>query len=212
MLKAETSRFSIDEYAKASRANIRSHSGVWFSAIGFIFGVPPTPSGNSDENQVDLLVVQLVSTRPPPKLTSEGNWVPPVTPELYQIPQVAFAKLKLLKLGLSIFPWLIKYRNDDRYSYSTSQSMNGPPTPAWYDQTVGGVVMDILSESLSDITWPGYIMRDTPTAPVTAPNFYDYFRDKGPAKWAEWAKNKTRVEIQMNFIDWCIAREQRRKP
>lgn len=90
--------------------------------------------------------------------------------------------------------------------------MNGPPTPAWYDQTVGGVVMDILSESLSDITWPGYIMRDTPTAPVTAPNFYDYFRDKGPAKWAEWAKNKTRVEIQMNFIDWCIAREQRRKP
>jgi len=55
-------------------------------------------------------------------------------------------------------------------------------------------------------------MRDTPTAPVTAPNFYDYFRDKGPAKWAEWAKNKTRVEIQMNFIDWCIAREQRRKP
>ena len=40
--------------------------------------------------------------------------------------------------------------------------------------------------------------------------FKDYLTARGAEAWAEWAKSKSRLEIQMDFIDWCIMKENER--
>jgi hypothetical protein len=113
---------------------------------------------------------------------------------------------KLTKMGPSIFPALIKHLRDDRYSYSDISA-------AWDNNTVGDAVTEILSD------WhymhSGYKFRRTPAGysgkySGRYLSFTDYLDDRGAESWAEWAKNKSRLEIQMDFIDWCIAKENER--
>jgi hypothetical protein len=58
--------------------------------------------------------------------------------------------------------------------------------------------------------YSGYKGRETPSGFATYLSFEGYLRDKGPEKWAEWAKNKTRLEIQEDFIEWCVVKERAR--
>ena len=41
-------------------------------------------------------------------------------------------------------------------------------------------------------------------------SFEDYLRGRDIEKWALWASNKTKLEIQEDFIQWCVLEEEKR--
>ena len=54
----------------------------------------------------------------------------------------------------------------------------------------------------------GYKSRKTPSGSGGGYLSFDgYLKARGAEAWAEWAKSKSRLEIQMDFIDWCIEKE-----
>ena len=122
-------------------------------------------------------------------------------PMPYMTLQVSNALVKLKKLGPPIFPALIKHLRDDRYSYSAISA-------AWDNWTVGDAIIEVLSDGHG--MYGGYKARRTPSGWATLLSFEDNLKAKDPEKWAEWAKNKTRLEIQLDFIDWCVEKEKER--
>jgi hypothetical protein len=56
----------------------------------------------------------------------------------------------------------------------------------------------------------GYKARKTPSGYAGYLSFKDYLKAREPVKWAAWAKSKSRLDIQLDFIDWCVVREQER--
>jgi len=90
---------------------------------------------------------------------------------------------------------------DDRYSYSYILA-------AWLNFSVGDAVIEILSDHW-DLPYE-YKDRPTPSGEMNAFAFRDYLFERGPEKWAEWAKDKSRSEIQMDFLHWGLAKEEQR--
>jgi hypothetical protein len=161
---------------------------------------------DSGAKEVDVLVLQLVSERPAP--FPSGYYLPAIdmAPQPFITLQVSNAMAKLTKMGPRIFPALVKHLRDDRYSYSDISA-------AWDNNTVGDAVTDILSDE--HYMFGGYKAREVPTGYSGKYggrdlSFNDYLDDRGAELWAEWAKSKSRLEIQMDFIDWCIAKENER--
>jgi hypothetical protein len=157
------------------------------------------PSGSP---AVDALVLDLVSRRPAPY--PAGFRPPPeiVDPALrYCTPEVDAAMEKLRRMGPRIFPALVKHWRDDRYSHSIIVA-------AWNNQNVGDAVVGILQDNVDMRS--SYKSRQTPSGAVGMPFFEDYLVARRPGKWAEWAQNKTRLEIQLDFIDWSLQEEIRR--
>ena len=57
----------------------------------------------------------------------------------------------------------------------------------------------------------GYKFRKTPSGSgAVYLSFNGYLKDHGVEAWADWAKSKSRLEIQIDFIDWCIVKENER--
>ncbi len=152
---------------------------------------------NSGSKDVEALVLQLVSTRPAPHPTTleEEMTIP------YMTPQVSNAIAKLKAMGTTIFPALVKHLVDDRYSFSTIVA-------AWDNCTVGDAVLEVLSDGHH--MFSGYKARKTPTGSAVYLSFRAYLRDREAEKGADWAKNRNRLEIQLDFIDWCVAKEEKR--
>jgi hypothetical protein len=184
--------------------NRRTSSATVFAVVGvFLISFVVTNASDlpvvvedSGAKQVDLLVAQLVSTRSAPYPTGYGEDPAPSGEYVlgggsYITPQVETAMQKLAKEGPAIFPWLIKHMQDDRYSYSYWCN-------SWINASVGDAIIDLLSD--------GHSMYG---GSLKSPTFHDYIYSKDREKWAEWAKNKTQLEIQMDFIDWCIAQEEK---
>jgi hypothetical protein len=159
------------------------------------FAVMVADSGSAD---VDALVLDLVSRRPAPYPTPywDVNLV-----GRYATPEVEAAIQKLKQMGPSIFPALVKHLRDDRYSYSES-------TEAWTNFSVRDAVVEILCDRYT--MQCGYKARNTPNGSAGALFFEDYLEVRGAEQWAEWAKEKSRLDIQMNFIDWCVEQENKR--
>ena len=105
-------------------------------------------------------------------------------------------------MGPAVFPALVKHLGDDRYSYSGVVA-------AWLNFTVGDAVEEVLDDG--HYMHSGYKFRKTPSGSgAVYLSFNGYLKDRGAEAWADWAKSKSRLEIQMDFIDWCIVKENER--
>jgi hypothetical protein len=162
----------------------------------------PVSVAESGDKKVDALVRQLVSERPAP---FPGGYSGPELDAIwvfYDTPEVEAARKSLKEMGPTIFPALVKHLVDDRYCYSFVNE-------AWDNFNVRDAVVDILDDGY--YMHSGYKYRKTPSAAGGSYlSFDDYLRARGAEVWAEWAKSKTRLEIQMDFIDWSIKKENER--
>ena len=153
--------------------------------------------------KVDALVRQLVSQRPAP--FRSGYPDPPdavVFAGRYSTPEVEAAFTSLKEMGPAVFPALVKHLGDDRYSYSGVVA-------AWLNFRVGDAVIEVLDDGY--YMHSGYKYRETPSKSGGGYlSFKQYLDARGAEAWAEWAKSKSRLQIQMDFIDWCIVKENER--
>jgi hypothetical protein len=165
-------------------------------AAGYPVSVEPSGSEN-----VDALVRQLVSRRPAPYRSGYSD--PPVaaTYSSYITPEVEAAMKELKSLGPTAFPALAKHLGDERYSYSGVVA-------AWLNYTVSHAVVEVLCDG--HYMHSGYKWRKTPSGGDGYLSFEGYLRARGYQAWPEWARTRTRLEIQMDFIDWCVAEEEKR--
>jgi len=163
----------------------------------------PVSVEESGNPKVDALVCQLVSQRPAPYRSGYSD--PPVAvvfADRYCTPEVEEAIKKLKEMGPTIFPALVNHLGDNRYSFSVV-------VEAWDNCSVGDAVVEVLDDG--HYMHCGYKFRDTPSGSDGGYlNFDGYLHARGAEAWAEWAKSKSRLEIQMDFIDWCIVRENER--
>ena len=156
----------------------------------------------SGSKGVDALVLQLVSARPAPY--PSGYWNTTAEEEMavpYMLPGVSNAIVRLKAMGTAAFPALVKHLWDDRYSHSDI-------VEAWHNFTVGDAVLEVLSDN--HYMHSGYKIRKAPSGSAKYLSFKDYVVARGPETWGEWAKTRTRLDVQMDFIDWCVAKEQER--
>jgi hypothetical protein len=163
----------------------------------------PVTAEASGSKKIDALVSQLISRRPAP--FPSGYSDPPfavVFADRYCTPEVEAAFKSLRELGPAAFPYLVKYLGDDRYSYSDVAA-------AWLNHSVRDAVVEVLDDG--HYMNSGYKWRNTPSGSGGGYISFDaYLEAKGAEAWAEWAKNKSRLEIQIDFIDWCISKENER--
>jgi hypothetical protein len=163
----------------------------------------PVTVEDSGSPEVDALVAQLVSKRPAP--FADGNSDPPravvFAQDFYATPEVLTALRQLKAKGPAIFPALVIQLRDYRYSYSDVCA-------AWLNHAVRDAVIEVLCDG--QYMHSGYKSRKTPQGSGVYLSFDHYLKSKGAAAWAVWAKAKTRLEIQMDFIDWCLAEEDKR--
>ena len=156
----------------------------------------------SGSPKVDALVCNLVSRRAAPYRSAADPPMSAIFADRYSTPEVESALRSLKEMGPAAFPALIKHLGDDRYSFSRVEQ-------GWLNFSVGDAVMEILDDG--HYQHGGYLTRE-----VSAKSgggylsFTDYLRERGAERWAEWAKAKSRLAIQMDFIDWCINKEQER--
>jgi hypothetical protein len=165
-------------------------------AAGYPVSVEPSGSKN-----VDDLVCRLVSQRPAPYPSGYDEPPDAVVFGDYMTPQVKQAIKDLKALGPSAFPALVKHLGDGRYSYSGVVA-------AWLNFSVGDAVVDVLCDG--NYMHSGYKGRQTHLGNAPYLSFKDYLTACGAEAWAERAKSMTRLKIQMDFIDWCIERENER--
>ena len=162
----------------------------------------PLTVEESGSKEVDALVLQLVSARPAPHPSGfTGTTVEEDVAVPYMTSQVSNAIAKLKAMGTTALPALIKHLRDDRYSYSTVVA-------SWDNRTVGDAVLDVLSDGHYMVS--GYKVRQSPSGSAPYLSFKDYLDTRGPEHWSSWAKSQTRLSIQLDFIDWCVSKEQER--
>lgn len=174
------------------------HGQFQIPAAGYLVSVEA--SGSED---VDELVRQLVSQRPAPYPSGYSDSpTAVVVANRYSTPEVEAALKRLKEMGPEIFPSLVKHLGDDRYSYSGVVA-------AWLNFRVGDAIVNILSDGY--YMHSGYKFRNAPSGFNEGYfSFGDYLHDRGAEAWAEWAKSKMRLDIQLDFIDWCIEKENER--
>jgi len=171
---------------------------VLTSAAGEI----PVTVEDSGSRDVDAWVRQLVSRRPAPYPSGYHRMFDNmVLARPYRTLEVEKAIEELKRMGPRVFPALVKHLADDRYCYSGVSA-------AWVNFSVGHAVVNVLSDG--HYMHGGYKWRETASGSAGFPSFRDYLNARDPVKWARWASRKTRLEIQENFIDWCIALEEKR--
>ena len=163
----------------------------------------PVSVEESGSPKVDALVHNLVSRRPAPYRSGYSD--PPtdvVFSDRYSTPEVESAIKSLKDMGPAVFPSLVKHLGDDRYSYSDVWD-------AWLNHGVGDAIVEVLDDG--HYMHSGYKSRETPSGSGGGYLSFDsYLEVRGAEAWAKWAKNKTRLDIQMDFIDWCIEKENER--
>ena len=171
-----------------------------------LFEIPasgyPVSVEESGSARVDAIVCQLVSKRPAPYRS--GSSEPPdavVIANRYMAPEVEAALESLRGMGTTVFPALVKHLGDDRYSYSGVVA-------AWVNYDVGDAIVEVLCDG--HYMHSGYKFRKTPSGGSPYLSFDEYLKAKGAEAWAEWAKTKTRLDIQLDFINWCLVREDER--
>ena len=162
------------------------------------------PAGTQPTQNITNLIAQLASETLPPYT----NYADDIPREIefkaysrYCTPEVEAAIQNLRKMGPAVYPELIKHLGDKRYSYSQIVA-------TWINHNVGDALMDVLCDE--HYMHSGYKGRETPNGGVLYLSFEDYLRARGIEKWADWATNKTKLEIQEDFIQWCVTEEEKR--
>lgn len=176
--------------------------------------VLPIVVADSGSKAVDELVAKLVSRRPAPWRTDsevpEGWGRGFAASGRYATAEVEAAIQKLQELGPSIFPHLLKHLDDDRYSYSDEPFISGMRGSGWMNHTVGEAVDLVLTNDLSWVS--GYKLRESADGKAHTPLFIeDYIKTRGGLEaWVAAVKDRSRVEVFTEFIDWCVAEEKKR--
>ena len=165
------------------------------------------PASTHAPNQslsVTNLIEQLASKTPPP-YTNNADDIPREIEfkaySRYCTPEVESAIQRLRELGPPIYPEVIKHLGDERYSYSQISA-------AWLNHNVGSAIIDVLCDG--HYMHSGYKFRAVPKGDGSYLSFEDYLRGREIEKWAQWASNKTKLEIQEDFIQWCVLEEEKR--
>jgi hypothetical protein len=128
----------------------------------------------------------------------------------YATAEVEAALQKLQELGPSAFPFLLKHLDDDRYSYSDEPFISGMNGSGWMNHTVGEAVYLVLK---NDLDWVGgYKLRDGADGRAHMPlRIEEYINTRGGLEaWVVAVKDRPRVEVFTEFIDWCMAEEKKR--
>ena len=154
----------------------------------------PVSVENSGSAKVDAVVVKLVSKRPAPYPTGYNIDFGGV----YITAEAEGAIRELKNMGPQIFPALITHLRDTRYSFSYEPN-------AWVNSTVGDAVSEVLSDGKGCAY--EYLARETPSGTSRCPSFEKYLDAREPKKWADWAKDKARWQIRVDFLQWCLAQE-----
>lgn len=174
----------------------------------------PIVVADSGSKAVDELVAGLVSRRPAPWRTDaevpEGWGRGFAASGRYATPEVEASIRKLQELGPSAFPHLLKHLDDDRYSYSDEPFISGVNGSGWMNHTVGEAVDLMLTNELSWVG--GYKIRDGAYGKAHMPlTIGDYIETRGGMEaWVAAVKDRSRVEVFTEFIDWCVAEEKKR--
>ena len=122
--------------------------------------------------------------------------------------EAAFQKLKAI--APRDYAFLLKHAYDDRYSFSVIAPHASPTMSGWMNHSVGGAIDRILS---NDMEWVGgYKTREAPGGKGgPPPQFSDFIEARGgPEKWVASVAPLTRVQIDLQFLDWCVRLEMER--
>lgn len=180
----------------------------------------PISVADSGSKVVDELVVGLVSRRPAPAPTSteepkglsqEGGLGFGLLSGRYATAEVEEAIRKLQALGPSAFPHLLKHLDDDRYSYSDQPFISGINSEGWMNHSVGEAVYGFVLTN--DLDWVGgYKSREGANGQGYTPlTFEDYLKARGGLEaWVAAVKDRSRVSVFTEFIDWCVGEERKR--
>lgn len=164
---------------------------------------------------MDQLVLGLVSRRPAP--LPMGGFLPGggedrmlnaagrcATAEV----EAAFQKLKAIPPR--DYPFLLKHADDDRYSFSVIGPHGSPTMSGWMNHSVGGAIDRIFS---NEMEWVGgYKTREAPGGNGgPPPRFSDFIEARGGLeKWVASVADQTRVQIDLQFLEWCVRLEMER--
>jgi hypothetical protein len=161
---------------------------------------------------IDQLVLGLVSRRPAP--LPMGGFLPGgaedrmlnasgrcATVEV----EAAFQKLKAF--APRDYANLLKHAYDDRYSFSVIAPHASPTMSGWMNHSVGQAIDRIFS---NEMEWVGgYKTREAPGGNGGPPPQFSDFIDArgGDEKWVASVAALTRVQIDLQFLDWCVRLE-----
>lgn len=170
----------------------------------------PVLAADSGSPKVDKLVSQLVSKRPAP-LPLVGRDIPEEWTVYSFVPymtdEVSNAIQKLRQMGPSIYPYLLKHMQDDRYCYSSVMPSSIGNT-GWINFSVSHAVNEVFTHGQSIGGF--YKWREVSKGKgYIPPSFSDYIEAQGGInKWTDKVTTKRRVDIDIAFVDWCIAEER----
>lgn len=164
---------------------------------------------------IDQLVLGLVSRRPAP--LPMGGFLPGGAEDRMLNAsgrcatagvEAAFQKLKAL--APRDYPFLLKHAHDDRYSFSVIGPHGSPTMSGWMNRSVGGAIDQVLC---NEMEWVGgYKTREAPGGNGgPPPRFSDFIEARGGLeKWVASVAALTRVQIDLQFLDWCVRLETER--
>jgi hypothetical protein len=160
-----------------------------------------------ERTTVDALVEQLVSPDPPkhPDLYNPRPWAANeagvIVVETGIHPRVNEARERLVAMGTDIYPELAEHIDDDRYSYSFVSA-------AWLNQTVGDMIARIMADGIEPHVG-SYKSRENPKGNNYPPSFDQMVREGyGYRRYAFHAKERSKPELQREYVRWHIARER----
>jgi hypothetical protein len=166
--------------------------------------------------KIDVLVAQLVSRNPPPlpggALTEEYSQyrqqlMAGLKNDIWATESVRDAMKKLIAEGPPAFYYLVQHLGDDRYSYSAFPPSE-PPYFIWHNRKVNEALIDVLANGLNRMEI--YHSRISPKGPTQFPPTFKHFMETegSPMQWAQKYARKSRLQVDLAFIDWCIDQEK----
>lgn len=174
------------------------------------------PSGAASGSQpkrteeVLVLVEQLVSPigPPGPEITEyTGSDKKKVAASLkavldgYEHPQVTKAIEALVGMGPAIFPELVRYRQDKRYSYSFTVA-------DWHHCSVGDAIDRIMEEVVTGRFSPvGYKTRKNARSSNSQPSFRQMLNAVGFEEYSRQVEGMTRDQAEAEYVKWYSQRE-----
>lgn len=164
---------------------------------------------------MDELVLGLVSRRPAP--LPMGGFLPGGAEDrmLNSSGRCATAGVEAAFQKLKVIPprdyeFLLKHAYDDRYSFSEIGPHGSPTMSGWMNHSVGHAIDRIFS---NEMEWVGgYKTREAPGGKGgPPPRFSDFIEARGGVeKWVASVADLTRVQIDLQFLEWCVRLEMER--
>jgi hypothetical protein len=174
-----------------------------------VLGAAPLPQvAKPDEAVIEAQIARLRSPNKDPNPNRDGGFHEyPAGYDLKAQEVVFDAKLQLAKMGKDAFPTLIAHGNDEGYSLSVWSA-------TCVGHSVGNVCLDIIKEQIGDAGMRYKDREGTDGKFHTHQGYFSkYYGDnRSPRaafkKWYKEHETKTLKEMQIEVLEWAIAREK----